>query len=308
MNSYLYRILRKSKILPQKTFVKLHYNYQTGKTLDLENPKDFNEKIQWLKVYYKPSILTKLVDKYAVRSFVSERNQDQYLNDIYGVWESPEAIDFSKLPQSFVLKATHGYNMNYIVRDKNNLEETKVREIVANWLSVNHYYSAGMEWAYKDVKPRVIAEKILVEKGKDYITDYKFFCFNGKPRFLKVDIDRGNNHSKCYYDTQWNKLPFAKKGNSVVENDLEKPNNLDEMVALTEVLAQGFPFVRVDLYNLDGNIVFGEMTFYPGDGRTEFEPDEYNRIIGDYIELPTIKNDQKVITQYPTIIEAAPVA
>ncbi|HEA29944.1 MAG TPA: glycosyltransferase [Leeuwenhoekiella sp.] len=296
MNSYLYRILRKSKLLPQKLFVNIHYKYHTGKTLNLENPKNFNEKIQWLKIYYKPSILTQLVDKYEVRSYVSEKVGDKYLNDLYSISDSADAFNFDVLPQRFVLKATHGYDMNIIVKDKKEFNEKRSRELARQWLSINHYYHAGMEWAYKNIKPRLIAEKLLEEKGKDYINDYKFFCFNGQPKFLKVDLDRGNDHCQGYYDTEWNQLPFEKKGGNTIKETMEKPHNFEEMVQVARKLSGDFPFVRVDLYNLDGKIVFGEMTFYPADGRTEFEPAHYNRVLGDYIKLPKIPEGLKAIT------------
>ncbi|HDZ14610.1 hypothetical protein LCGC14_1592990 [marine sediment metagenome] len=296
INSYLYRILRKSRLLPQKSFVKLHYKYQTGKTLDLKDPKDFNEKIQWLKIYYKPAILTKLVDKYESRDYVLEKVGEKYLNPVYGVSDTADAFNFEVLPNSFVLKATHGYDMNIIVRDKEKFNEKRARELAGQWLSINHYYHAGREWAYKNVKPRLIAEKLLEEEGKDHINDYKFFCFDGKSKFLKVDLDRGGDHSKCYFDIEWNKLPFAKKGNKGTDGIVREPKNFKEMVKVATKLSEGFPFVRVDLYNLDGKIVFGEMTFYPSDGRTEFEPERYNRILGDYIKLPKIPEGQKAIT------------
>ncbi len=298
MNSYFYRIVKKLKILPQKSFVKLHYKYQTGKTLNLNDPKDFNEKIQWLKVYFKPDILTQLVDKYDVRSYVSDRVGAKYLNDVYGVYENPDDIDFNSMPKRFVLKATHGYDMNLVVKDKEKLDVTRTREIARGWLAINHYYLAGMEWAYKNIKPRLLAENFMEEKGKTTINDYKFYCFSGVPKFLHVDLDRGNNHSVGYYDMKWQKLPFAKKVHHLVEGDIPKPENFEEMVEVVKKLSADFPFVRVDLYNLDGKIVFGEMTFYPGDGRIQFEPEQYNKILGDYIELPKIPKGKKFITHF----------
>ena len=297
MHSFLYRILRKIKILPQKTFVKLHYKYQTGKTLNLNDPKDFNEKIQWLKVFYKPAILTQLVDKYDVRSYVSERVGDRYLNEVYGVYEHAAAIDFDTLPNKFVLKATHGYDMNMIVKDKTKLNISKVREITERWLAINHYHHAGKEWAYKNVKPRLLIEKFMKEEGKDHINDYKFFCFNGTPKFLQVDLDRGGKHAVGYYDLEWKRLPFVKKGNFIAEENIAKPENFEEMLAVVGKLAADFPFVRVDVYNIGGKIIFGEMTFYPADGRAQFQPEEYNRLLGDYIKLPQIPKGKKAITK-----------
>ena len=297
MNSYLYRIIRKIRIFPQKSFVKLHYKYQTGKVLHLKNPIDFNEKIQWLKIYYKPPILTQVVDKYEVRSFVSERVGSQYLNEIYGVYESIDAIDFNTLPARFVLKATHGYDMNLIVEDKRKLNFSKVQCMASKWLHSNHYHD-GKEWAYKNIKPRLIVEKFLKENNKEDINDYKFYCFNGTPKFLKVDMNRYQNHSTCYYDLQWNILPFSKDDNFAIAEAGSKPKHFEEMIEVSTKLSRGFPFVRVDLYNIEGQIIFGEMTFYPADGRLAFKPEQYNQIIGGYINLPEMPRGQKKITSF----------
>lgn len=259
----------------------------TGKTLNLKDPKDFSEKIQWLKKYYKPPILTQLVDKYEVRSYVSDRVGEKYLNELYGIYKLPEDIDFTTLPEQFILKATHGWNMNFVVKDKEKLDVTQIKEISRRWLATNHYYNTGMEWAYKNIEPRLIAERLMKEKGRHSITDYKFYCFDGVPRLIHVDTDRGsNNHSVRYYNLEWERLPFVLKGNTIAKGDIPKPQNFEEMVQVVQKLSADFPFVRVDLYNIEGNIVFGEMTFYPGDGMAQLEPERYNRIYGDYINLP----------------------
>lgn len=299
MNSYLYRIIKKSRILPQKSFLKMHYKHETGKALNLENPIDFSEKIQWLKIYYKPPILTQLVDKYEVRSYVSDRVGERYLNEMYGVYRRPEDINFSALPKKFILKATHGWDMNLVIKNDENLDISRITEITRKWLATNHYYNTGMEWAYKNIKPGLIAENFMVEKGRHAISDYKFYCFNGVPKMVQLDMDRGGNaHSIRYYDLNWERLPFVIKGNTVSEDNIEKPKNFDKMIEIARELSTGFPFVRVDLYNIEGKIVFGEMTFYPGDGRTQLEPERYNRIYGDYIKLPRIPNGEKFISQY----------
>ena len=296
MNSYLYKVLKKSRILPQKSFIKIHYKYQTGKTLNLDDPKDFSEKIQWLKIYYKPPILTRLVDKYEVRSYVSDRVGKNYLNEIYGVYERPEDIDFTILPERFMLKATHGWNMNFAVKKKEILDVPRIKEVTRKWFATNHYYK-GMEWAYKNTEPRLIAEKFMEEKGKGFITDYKFYCFDGVPKLVQVDMDRGDkDHSIRYYNLQWDRLPFVLKGNPVAEGDIARPKNFEEMVGIVRELSADFPFVRVDLYNIEGMVVFGEMTFYPGDGMAQLEPGRYNRIFGDYIKLPRVPDGEKFIS------------
>ena len=154
------------------------------------------------------------------------------------------------------------------------------------WLSRNYYYRSGLEWTYNNEKPRLIAEAYLEEIGKGSLNDYKFFCFGGEPRFIQIDLDRQAAHTRKFYDMQWSPLPFRDTGYPPSDEQLEKPPNFEEMIAVVRQLADDFPFVRVDLYNIAGRIIFGEMTFYPADGRLAYIPDEYNRIIGDYLTFP----------------------
>ena len=266
--------------------MKVYYQYYTGKKLDLENPREFNEKIQWLKVYYKDPRLTQMVDKYSVRTYVKEKVGEKYLNDLLGVYERVKDVDFATLPDQFVIKGVHGCHFNLIVPDKSALVPWKARLLLKKWMSKNQYYRGGLEWAYKNVKPRLIAEAYLAEMGKKFINDYKFFCFNGKPQFLQVDMDRGEMDYRCYYDLNWKKLPFTTEKNTFYEGEVDRPENFEEMVSVATKLAENFPFVRVDLYNIDGRVLFGEMTFYPSDGRKQYIPEKYNRILGDYLTLP----------------------
>jgi len=291
----LYGLIKKLKFLPPEFYVKIYYEYYSGRKLNLKKPVEFNEKIQWLKVYYQPAILTQLVDKYAVHTYIQEKIGTKYLNEILGVYTSFEAIDFNALPNKFVLKGAHGSNYNLIVNDKSKLDKSHVKKLVNKWLSRNYYYRSGLEWAYKNVPPRVIAEKFMKEEGKDVLNDYKFYCCNGQPKFIQIDIGRGINHSRCFYDLEWKKMPIT-KGKIPMFNDLlEQPNNLDEMINLAITLSNPFPYVRVDFFSVNGNTVFGEMTFYPADGRGDFNPIEYNKIVGDYITLPKIPEGKKVI-------------
>ncbi|WP_420602408.1 ATP-grasp fold amidoligase family protein [Flagellimonas sp.] len=291
-------IIKKLKFLPADFYMKAYYEYYTGKKLNLDDPIEFNAKIQWLKVFYRPMILSKLVDKYEVREYVKEKVGEKYLNDLIGVYDRPTEIDFDNLPNKFVLKATHGYHFNLLVKDKTKLNKKKSKFLMYKWLSKNQYKRGGLEWAYKHAKPRLIVEEYLEEIGKDDINDYKFFCFNGVPKLLHVDIDRGSNHSRAYYDMEWNKLPIKHDSIGFIEGETERPKNFEEMASVAAKLAGNFPFVRVDLYNLNEKIVFGEMTFYPADGRLEFMPEEYNKIVGDYITIPEIPPNQKYITNY----------
>lgn len=293
----IYGLIKKLKFLPANVYMKFYYEYYSGKKLNLDNPIEFNEKLSWLKVYYHPPILTQLVDKYSVRSYVIEKVGEQYLNELITVYDSATKVDFNKLPNQFVIKGVHGYHFNIIVHDKNKMNKKHARYLMHKWMHKNQYYRGGLEWAYKNVKPRLIAEKFLSEIDDKAIDDYKFFCFNGKPKFVQVDIDRGPNHRRAFYDLDWNKLKFHDEL-KVAKEDIEQPENFDNMVDVATKLADKFPFVRVDLYSIKGKTLFGEMTFYPADARFEFYPEEYNTIIGSYIQLPELKAGQKEITTF----------
>lgn len=272
-----------------------YYEYYTGKKLDLENPKEFNEKIQWLKVYYHPPILSQLVDKYAVREYIKEKIGIQYLNELYAVYEHEKEVDFDQLPDQFVLKAAHGYNFNLIVKDKSELNQFQARLKFKKWMSRNQYYRGGLEWAYKNTPRRIIAEKYLPEIEKNQASDFKFYCFNGKPRYIEIIVQQDGVDLRCNYDMEWKKAPFYRKEVPFFEGEATMPESFEEMKEVATKLADNFPFVRVDLYDINGKIIFGEMTFYPADGRFPYLPDKYSTIIGNYMKLPEIPEDQKEI-------------
>lgn len=206
------RLLKNFKFLPPKIYIPLQYEYVTGNKLNLKNPKTFNEKIQWYKLNYKNPILRKLVDKYNVREFVSDKIGEKYLNTLLGVYETPNEIDFEKLPNKFVLKCVHGSGYNICVKDKSSLDIVKTKKILEKWQKKN-FYNKGKEWAYKGIKPLIIAEKFLEEFEKEVINDYKFFCFDGKIKFIQIDIERQIKNYRCYYNTNWEKLNFCTEKN-----------------------------------------------------------------------------------------------
>mgnify|MGYP000530394943 CR=1 FL=1 len=299
LRRFFLRHLRKVRFLPSKLYVKIHYEYFSGNKLDLKNPKDFTEKIAWYKVFYRPKSLNQLVDKFAVRAFVEEKIGSQFLNTFYGVFDDVNEIKFDELPEKFVIKATHTSGHNLIVRDKNKLNLDKTKKLLKKWLKINQYYRIGQEWAYKNVKPRLIVEKYLKDDDRSSLIDYKFYCFDGVAKFLKVHLDRSDNHKRGFYDLDFEPLPFRDVSiENSITTEVKKPSNLDEMKKLSEILADKFPYVRVDFYSIKGKALFGEMTFYPSDGRKDFIPDEYNKIIGNYIKLPKLKNGQNSITEF----------
>ena len=284
------------RFLPPKIYAQFLYEYYTGKKLDLKNPIEFNAKIQWYKVFYHPDILTQLVDKYEVRDYVEKKIGAQYLNQLVGVYDNPKAIPYNELPDQFVIKATHASSFNLIVDDKSKLNLVKTNKLLKKWLRINQYYRTGQEWAYKNVIPRLIIEKFLKEKGKSSLIDYKFYCFSGEAKFLEVHLDRAQNHRRGFYDLEFKPLPFRYVTiEKSITTKVDKPSNFEEMMGLAEKLADNFPFVRVDFYSVHGKTIFGEMTFYPSDGRKDLIPDKYNTIVGDYIKLPISKGNQKVI-------------
>ena len=292
------RLLKKIRYFPPKIYAYFLYEHYTGKRLNLEKPVEFNEKIQWYKVFYHPKILNQLVDKFAVRSYVKEKIGVKHLNKIYGVYDKPSEISFESLPNQFVIKATHTSSHNLIVTDKNKVDTKKAIKLFKKWLRKNQYYRTGQEWAYKDVKPRLIAEKYLKEDKRTSLIDYKFYCFDGVTKFLEVHLDRADNHKRGFFDLDFNPLPFRYVSiEKSITSEIEIPSNLKEMITLSEILANKLPFVRVDFYSIEGKSIFGEMTFYPSDGRKDFIPIEYNKIIGDYFKLPKLSKGQKLITE-----------
>ncbi len=294
----LYRILKNFRFLPVSMLLKFRHGAYTGKKLNLENPVEINEKKNWLKLYYHPPILTQLADKYAVRSYVSEKIGPAYLNELYGIYRRVEEIDFEALPNQFILKATHGCRKNLIVRDKAGLDIKRTKKILRDWLKYNHYKKVGFEWAYKNIRPGIVIEKLLVEEGKRFLTDYKFVCMNGKGVYAQVIMDLNGREVQANFNREFELQEFNTRNREPFSGPIEKPALYSKMWELAEVLADRFPLARPDFYLVDQQIIFGEMTFYPGDGKYDFYPDRYNKIIGDMLELPNPGRGRKEIVEY----------
>jgi hypothetical protein len=270
--------------LPDKAYIWLHYLQRTGKILNFSNPQTFNEKIQWLKLYWRNELATQCCDKYEVRKFVESRVGPEVLNELYGVYSCVEEIDIAKLPDSFVLKVNHGSGQQILCKDKNSVDWHHAFKLLACWLKNNHYYHAR-EWGYKLVVPRIICERYLEQNGEP-VVDYKFFCFNGVPHFVEVHKDRSSRRKKNSYDMDWNLMEFNKGPSLPIEEKMEKPLHFTQMAEYAAELSKGFPFVRVDLYNIESRIIFGEMTLYPGNGHSKFNPEKYDTLFGSYLKLP----------------------
>ena len=276
---------RNEKDFPK--ILKQWYKKRTGKNLNLENPKTFNEKIQWLKLYDNSPLKTKLADKYLVREWIEEQIGSKYLIPLLGVWNNFDEIDFDKLPEKFVLKANHGSHWNIIVKDKSKLDKSKAKKKFDKWMARDYTFKAGLELQYRGIKPKIIAEK-FIEDTNGELNDYKIMCFNGEPKFVWVDCGRYSNHTKNIYDLDWNLQPF-KMTYPISKTPIARPENLDKMIELAKILCKDFAFVRVDFYNVDGKIYFGEMTFTSMSGTDKFEPEKYDLELGNMLTLPEKK-------------------
>lgn len=274
--------MRYLKWLPDKIYLSILFRVKIGKWINWKNPQTFTEKIQWLKIYNRKPEFTTMVDKYAVKDYVANIIGSQYIIPTLGVWNTPEEIDFDVLPDKFVLKTTHGGGGGGVVicRDKGSFDVEAARRKL-NRSFKSDIYKYYREWSYKNVPRRIIAEKCIDVPDKTDLTDYKFFCFNGEPRFLKVDFDRFVNHHANYYDLDWNLLPFGESDFPPVESHIEHcPSNFYKMIDIARKLSKGYPFLRVDLYNIAGRIYFGELTFYPASGLGAFTSHNWDIYIG----------------------------
>jgi hypothetical protein len=251
-------------------------------TPNLDNPKTFSEKIQWIKIYDRNPIFTKLSNKIEVREFVADRISFDVLPKHHFSVNDVSKIDFHKLPTSFVFKAAHGSGMNLICRDIKNLDINMCKRELIAWMKTD-YYRCGREWCYKNSRRAIICEELLVDENGQLPIDYKFFCFNGKAKYIQVDVDRFTSHSRVFYDINWEKQDFTLEY-PLYEGDVPRPTNLNGMIDVAVRLSSAFSFCRVDLYALP-KIRFGEMTFYPGNGQEVFKPIHYDTVLGNYLTI-----------------------
>lgn len=273
------------RILPDEVYIQLNYFAHFKKFCNLKTPKTYNEKLNWLKLHDRNPLYTTLVDKYEVKGFVSKIIGGEYIIPTFGVWEDFDDVDFSKLPDQFVLKCTHDSEGLIIVKDKHTFDKVAAKEKLEKSLKQNFYY-IGREWPYKNVKPRIIAEQYMEDHIDKELRDYKFFCFNGEPKLMFVASERNSGHTKFdYFDMKFNHVDLQQKyPNSDVP--LRKPVTFDKMIELSKVLSKGVPHVRVDFYEVDGQLYFGELTFYHFSGFMPFRPSKWDDIFGEWLQLP----------------------
>ena len=251
----------------------------------MNNVKSFNEKLQWLKLYDRKDIYTTLVDKNAVKDYVAKKIGDEYIIPTLGVWDSFDEIDFDTLPEQFVLKCTHDSGGLVICSDKAKFDKFEAKQKIESCLKRNYYYF-GREWPYKNVKPRIIAEKYMVDESGTELKDYKFFCFDGKVKALFISSGRGTEkHCDDYFDADFNHLPM-RKGHPNSEKPIQKPDSFEKMKKLAETLSAQMPHARVDFYDVCGKIYFGEITLFSGSGFFRFYPEEWDYTFGSWINLP----------------------
>jgi hypothetical protein len=271
--------------LSDETLLKIQYKDKMNKKLNLENPQTFNEKLQWLKLYDRNSVYTDLVDKYEVRKYIAKTIGEEYLIPLIGIWDRFEEIEFSKLPDQFVLKCTHDSGGLVICNDKSKLKIEAARKKINKSLKRNYYYY-GREWVYKNVKPRIICEKYMVDESGIELKDYKFMCFNGEPKLIQVMSGRGNGrYFLNHFDLEWNEIEIPRKKLKKGSPSPSKPKNLREMIEISKVLSKDFPFIRIDLYETEKGIYFGEITFFPVSGFMDFANEKHDYLLGSWIDL-----------------------
>ena len=272
--------------MPDEKYLQMMFYLELGKHLDLENPKSFNEKLQWLKLNDRKDIYTKLVDKYEVKRYIADALGEEYIIPTIGVWDRFEDIDFQQLPEKFVLKCTHDSGGLVICRDKSRLDIEKAKLKLTSSLKKNYYYH-GREWPYKNVKPRIIAEPYMADCENEGLTDYKFYCFNGVVRYLYVSKGMENHKTAQigFLTPEWELAPFGRTDYNMLDELPPKPSFYQEMLKIAEKLSEGMRFARVDLYEISRHVYFSEFTLHPCSGFMPFKPEEYDRILGELLRL-----------------------
>lgn len=276
-----------SKISPKLNSEILYFG-KLKKKLNLKNPETFNEKIMWLKLnkYTDNELITSCVDKYEVRKYIKESESEEILNDLISVYNTPEEIDFDKLPNQFVLKCNHGAGYNIICKDKSKIDFEKIKSILNKWLKED-YWALYSEMQYKNVKRKIICEKYLESNRYQSLEDYKVYCFNGKPKFIMVCIGRNTGKTKYYFlDKNWKIMKINKLGLETPENfKINKPKCIDEMFSYAEKLSKPFKFVRVDFYDCNDKVIFGELTFTPSACVDTNYTEEAQKELGNMIKI-----------------------
>lgn len=272
--------------VPAEEFLKIKYRVSFGKELNLDAPETYTEKLQWLKLYDHRSEYTTMVDKYEVKQYVADKIGEQYVIPLLGVWDDVEEIEFDSLPEQFVLKTTHDSGAIVICKEKKTFDIQQAQKKLAYYLK-RRYYDCNREWPYKNVKPRIIAEEYMEDSTYKELRDYKFFTFGGVPKVLYIVQGRGTGEPTVadFFDMDFKHLPFT-IDHDMADTPPQKPSCFEEMKRLAAILSKGTPQLRVDFYEVDGRVYFGEMTFFHCSGLERFHPEEWDKIFGDWVDLP----------------------
>jgi len=275
------------KLLPDKVYLSVMYLYTMGREMHWDNPQTFNEKLQWLKVYDRKYEYTVMVDKFLAKKYAADKIGEEYIIPTLGAWERFEDIDFDTLPNQFVLKCTHDSGGLVICRDKSKFDKKEARKKIEKCLNRNFYWQSR-EWPYKNVKRKILVEKYMEDASAEELKDYKFYCFNGIPKFLYLSQGLENHTTAriSYVTLDWKIADFYRDDYLPFDELPAKPKMFERMIELAKQLSEGISFLRVDFYEINGKIYFGEMTFYPGGGFTRFAPEEWDYKLGSWIELP----------------------
>ena len=279
-----------SKMIPDKLYLQLMYYKHFHKFIDFKNPQTFNEKLQWLKLYDRNPEYTKMVDKIEAKKYVADIIGEEYIIPTLKVWDSPDDINLDELPNRFVLKCNHDSQSVAICRDKSTFDFEAAKKMLGERLKNNGYWY-GREWPYKNVKPKIFAEKYMVDEETNDLRDYKFFCYDGKAKIMYMASNRFNNDKETtmdYFDEHFNWLDIN-WGTKKSDIKPSKPNNFEEMISIAERLSKDIPEVRIDLYYCNKQIYFGEITFFDGSGFNMIKPTEWDYKLGSYINLPDKK-------------------
>lgn len=288
---FLYRFHR---LFSDEQYLKIKFFIKNKKRLDLKNPKSFGEKLQWLKLYDRQPLYTKMVDKVAVKDLVAQKIGKEYIIPTIAVYDSPDEINLDSLPNKFVIKCNHNSGKGMVIcHDKSSLNIEKVKKGLKEGLKED-YYATSKEWPYKDVPRKIIVEEFISNGIDCDLPDYKWYCFNGEPKYCQVIRDRNTNETIDFYDTKWTHQEFVGLNPNVTNGKIPvpKPRQLSEMIEIARNLSKGIPFVRVDLYDTGKNIYFGELTFYPASGFGEFNPLKWDNKISELLPLPTPNADR----------------
>lgn len=283
---FRFAVLNAMRCVPDNLMLKVQYRIKFNRKLNLKSPKRFTEKIQYYKLNYKNDLMPICADKYTVREYVKSKGLEEILNDLFWVFDRPEDINLDVLPESFVMKLSNGSGTNFICRDKSQLNQNQIIKQF-KWFEKQVKANAGREWPYMKSKSVVLAEKLLVDHShiNGMPNDYKIFCYNGKPTYVICISDRYSGQcNHLIYDTDWNKIYVVSEG-ARIDEEIERPSNLQEMLNVAAKLSEDFPFARIDLYSVNEKIYFGEITFYPWSGYMEFEPDDFDLVLGEKFDI-----------------------